>query len=329
MHNVFDSDIAIVPDRVSVIMPMRNPGRFLPDAIASVLNQDFPDVRLIIVDDGSTDGSREYIDGLAESRIVLVDGPRKGISSCMNKGIGRADGEYLMRCDADDVYPPGRIASHVRWLTAHASHIAVCGSFLMIDTGGSAVSAPIGDFADEVVEASTRILDRTLWTHLCAFSFRRDVLNRIGAFREYFETSEDADFLLRLAGAGSVGFVPANAYLYRIHGASITHTVTSARRLFFESLAYQMNRDRLETGTDALMRGHPPSVPLFAAEDLRPTTASEHVSDLLVADAWRSFSRGRRAEALGRALRAVGSNPVSVEAWKALVFVGLKRRPGS
>ncbi|MEP6501862.1 MAG: glycosyltransferase [Betaproteobacteria bacterium] len=326
MHSVFDSDVAVVPERVSVVMPMRNPGAYLPAAVGSVLSQDVADLQLVIVDDGSTDGSREWVEALADARITVVDGPRKGISACMNRGLARAQGGILMRCDADDLYPPGRISSHVRWLQAHAGHMGVCGTFSMIAADGAPVSSPVSRFTETVVDAAPRILDHSLWTHLCSFTFRRAALQGVGGFREYFETSEDADFLLRLAAAGPVGFLPHDAYLYRIHGASITHTGAAARRRFFEGLAHEMSRDRLATGSDALMRGQPPVVPTFADADQAPTTADEHVAQLLVGEAWQAFGKGRRLEALGRAARAIRIAPGTVDAWKALVLVCVKRR---
>jgi glycosyltransferase involved in cell wall biosynthesis len=325
MHSVLDTDIVVAPERVSVVMPMRNPGAYLQAAVRSVLSQECAGLQLVIVDDGSTDGSREWVEGLKDARIVVVDGPRKGISACMNRGFAHAQGGYLMRCDADDLYPPGRIASHLRWLAEHAGHLAVCGTFSMIAADGSPVSSPVSRFSAELVDASPRILDHSVWTHLCSFTFRREALNRIGGFREYFETSEDADFLLRLAASGAVGFLPADAYLYRIHGASITHTGAAARRRFFEGLAHEMSRDRLATGTDALMRGQPPVVPVFADSGQAPTGAEEHIALLLVGEAWQAFGEGRRARAISLAARAIRTDPTSSDAWKALALVCIKR----
>jgi GT2 family glycosyltransferase len=315
--------------RVSVLMPMRNAGAFLAAAVASILDQSWTDLELVVVDDGSTDGSREYISALEDERICLVDGPRRGISACMNRALQVASGAIIMRCDADDLYPPGRIALQVEWLAAHPDYVALCGRFCMIGNDGAHVGSPISAFTEELLDAAPRILDRRLWTHLCAFAFRRDAAAALGGFREYFETSEDADFLLRLAEVGPVGFLPVDAYLYRIHDSSITHTQTSIRRRFFEAVAHEMSRDRLATGTDALMRGQPPALPSETEGAGRPTDARIHIAQLLIGEAWQVFARGDRAAAIRNALRAVKIRPQHLDAWKTLVLVCLRKpQPG-
>ncbi len=313
--------------QVSVVMPMRNPGSFLRAAIDSVLSQGVDGLELVIVDDGSTDGSAAYVAGLQDARIRMIAGPCKGISAGMNAGLGHASGDILMRCDADDLYPPGRIAAHVDWLSRHPDDVAVCGGFSMIGADGSAISSPIAHFSETVPDAAPRILDRRLWTHLCTFSFRRSVLERIGGFREYFETSEDADFLLRLAASGPVAYLPADAYLYRIHGTSITHTGASLRRRFFEDAAHAMSRDRLATGSDVLMRGEPPPLPPVEQSASPATSAGEHVARLLVGAAWQAFAKRRRLAAFRLAARAVRACPRWPVAWKSLVLVCIKPAP--
>src|SRR5208282_4394937 len=117
----------------------------------------------------------------------------------------------IMRCDADDLYPEGRIRRQVRWLEQNPDYDGVCGAFSTVDRQGHLVA-----------EAS--------WTHLCTYAIRSSLVAKVGGFREYFETSEDVDFKLRLEEAGRIAFVPECWYFYRIHASSITHGQTSASR---------------------------------------------------------------------------------------------------
>jgi glycosyltransferase involved in cell wall biosynthesis len=304
-------------------MPMRNPGRYLAAAISSVLDQSGGSLELIVIDDGCSDGSREWVEALGDPRIVLLDGPQAGISACLNLGLARARGAVVMRCDADDLYPAGRIASQRSWLDAHPDFIAVCGPFRMVAPDGSLVAEPLRHLPDELLDGSDRILDGRLKTHLCSFAIRRDAVALAGEFRSFFETAEDIDFTLRLAQAGPIGYQPSNAYDYRLHGTSITHTQASVRRRFFETTAYEMSRERLREGTDSLMRGMPPQPPAEGVSG-HADGAALHMAQLLVGECWAAFRNGRRRDARRAALRAIRLRFTHRDAWKALLLVSVR-----
>ena len=308
--------------KVSVLMPMRNPGRFLAPALDSVLGQDYRNIELVVIDDGSDDGSRERILARGDRRVVLVDGPRAGISACLNVGLASVTGGIVMRCDADDLYPRGRVARQVAWLESHPDFVAVCAGFSMVGPDAQAIASPFRDMVDEQVDAAVRILDGRLKTHLCTFAVRRVAMDAVHGFRTFFETAEDIDFALRLAERGPIGFDPFDAYLYRLHGTSITHTQASVRRLFFERVAREMSVDRRDCGSDDLMRGTPPQPP---AGELTPaSSASEHMAQLLVGESWQHHKAGRKRAAIRSAWLAIRSRPASIDGWKALALVALR-----
>jgi len=310
--------------RVSVLMPMRNPGPFIEEAVRSVLSQGCGELELLVIDDGSTDGSRQFLDGLADPRVRVIDGPRSGISACMNRGLESARGTVVMRCDSDDAYPPGRILAQLDFLQRHPDFVGVCGPFSMAGPAGEHVASP--RIAPQTADADVAgdILAGKLRTHLCAFAFRRAALTRIGLFRPFFQTAEDIDFQLRLAAAGPVGYLPANAYVYRLHDASITHSQASALRQFFEATAYAMARERAAAGSDALMRGEAVALPAMAVGGHRPDRSARQISQLLVGEAWRRFLARDRPGALRTAWRAVVASPGHAEAWRSLLLVGIK-----
>lgn len=312
---------------VSVLMPMRNPGAFLPPAIESVLAQSHTHLELIVVDDGSTDASPSFVNSLRDPRVRLLEGPRSGIAACLNVALSSARGDIFMRCDADDVYPVHRIRDQVLWLTEHVDHGAVCGPFAMMDHRGEIVS-DLGpwpsDCADDV---ASQLLCREFSTTLCSFAIRRSAALAISGFRPYFETAEDIDFMLRLAGCERIGYAPSVTYLYRLHGDSVTHTQPNDRRAFFESMAYAMALERLSGGSDSLAAGAPPPVPSgqgTARSSAKPHTAAAHISNLRSAMAWRHLDQGDASKARSLAWLALLGQPKSLHLWKVVMQIGLR-----
>ena len=105
--------------QVSVIVPTRNARAYVADAVRSVLDQPGVELEVIVIDDGSTDGSADVVRALNDPRVRIIPGPRAGISAAMNAGIEAARGQYLARCDADDLYPRGRLTRQLAWLAAN------------------------------------------------------------------------------------------------------------------------------------------------------------------------------------------------------------------
>ena len=250
----------------------------------------------------------------------MVDGPRKGISACLNAGIAAARGEIIMRCDADDLYPPGRILRQVSWLIDHPLQDAVGGAFSTIDPTGRLV-AKVGkrnvphfeQIEGELARGVTR-------THLCTFAIRRRVFDRIGGFREYFETAEDRDFQLRMGEACRVGYQPVDCYLYRLHGTSITHSRSNERRHFFDDTAVAFQEERRASGSDALMRGEPPVPPANDANKAS-TTVGMHLHHMLVGQSWRDLREGQSRRAVARSWRALWAHPFYLSGWLNFVKI--------
>jgi glycosyltransferase involved in cell wall biosynthesis len=117
--------------RVSVVMPVYNAAAFLPEALGSLCEQSFGDFEVVVVNDGSTDGSEGIIAEWAgrDRRIRCVDQENTGIIGALNRGIAEARGEYVARMDADDVSEPRRLERQVRVLD-ECPEVAVCGGWI-------------------------------------------------------------------------------------------------------------------------------------------------------------------------------------------------------
>ena len=95
---------------LTVALPVHNAGRFLPDAVNSLLRQTYEDFELLLVDDGSTDGSLEYLKSIKDRRVRLISQQHSGLTATLNRMLAEAATPWLVRHDADDVAFPERLA---------------------------------------------------------------------------------------------------------------------------------------------------------------------------------------------------------------------------
>ena len=202
---------------VSVIMPAFNAAHFIEIAIGSVLNQDFRDFELIVVDDHSTDDTKKIVRRLAERdpRIKLYDNPAKGVSSARNVGIEVASGTYTSFLDADDSYFPSSISARIKYLEENKDIEVVHGPAEFVDendvylgfTLQCAKSLTFRDMSSNPAHLNT-LMGRT--SLIKKFRFELDVQN-----------GEDWWFLARILRSGvRSDFVKKGAATYRIHGGS-------------------------------------------------------------------------------------------------------------
>jgi glycosyltransferase involved in cell wall biosynthesis len=309
-----------MPTQVSIVIPMRNAEDYVAQALNSILSETEVSLEVVVVDDGSTDGSRRVVESFADSRVRVVSGTQQGISAALNVGLRHAVGEVIMRCDADDLYPASRIRAQTQWLADHPAYGAVCGQFDTIDSLGRSVSRLLRSHA-AFADINSELSDGITRTHLCTFAIRREFTERLGGFRTYFETAEDIDLALRLGNICRVAYLPAVFYFYRLHETSITHTQKSSRRIFFEQTARDFQLQRLYRGTDDLDSGIPPSAPENTLGI--SNSANDHVYGMLVGQAWMDIKNGQRIQALCLMLRALKIRPLHWEAWKNFLKLAL------
>ncbi|MBW3574859.1 MAG: glycosyltransferase family 2 protein [Actinobacteria bacterium] len=213
-----------MPPLVSICITNHNYARFLPEAIDSALSQTWRDVEVIVVDDGSTDTSRQVMDGYADS-IVAVYKENGGQGSAFNTGFAACSGELVVFLDADDVLEPGMAA-------AAADELAVCPDlskvqFMMRLVDGDGVDLGVtipprpgdqrsGDFRRHVLRFRTYP-----WPPNSANVYAARALRRVLPLpSEHYWTYCDAylaELMPLLGPVRSVGFVAAN---YRLHGAN-------------------------------------------------------------------------------------------------------------
>jgi alpha-1,3-rhamnosyltransferase len=213
---------------VSVVIPSYNHRQYVVQAIESVLDQSWPQIDLIVIDDGSKDGSPEVIQQLLDTRggFRFVSRENRGLIRTLNELLEMAQGEAFCLLASDDYLPQRSLLERAEFLQNHPEHVAVFGDGLKVadDTGTGerimdgkrrrlfALSDPVPEFLRGVNLPIHTLLVRT------------EVLRRVGGFDRRYYRCEDLDIQLLLFLEGKVGFVDTPAYCYRRHETNISLT---------------------------------------------------------------------------------------------------------
>ncbi|MGH7456269.1 MAG: glycosyltransferase, partial [bacterium] len=188
----------------SVIIPTFNRAAFLREAIDSVLAQTEKDFELIVVDDGSTDCTRELVAEYGD-RIRYFFQPNAGASAARNLGIRHAAGNFIAFLDSDDLWLPKKLARQMQWMAAHPN-LLLCHTDEIWIRRGVRVN-------QKMIHAKAGGWIYPLCLPRCIISpssvlMRRELFDAIGLFDEQLPVCEDYDLWLRVASRFEVGFIP-------------------------------------------------------------------------------------------------------------------------
>jgi len=218
---------------VSVMMPAHNAERYVRAAIESVLAQTYANFELIVVNDGSTDRTRDIVASFSDPRIRLFDKPNGGESSARNVALRQSRGEFVAFLDADDLHLPQHLAVTIDFLTAHPARDAVYTDGLHINEHDERLatlqSRRRGPFEGYLYEQVVRASD--VFGPPSCVVLRRELVERHRLrFNERIVIGPDWDFFTRFSAVAAFGYLNAQTCLYRVHNANITSQVNSARR---------------------------------------------------------------------------------------------------
>ncbi|MDX1589792.1 MAG: glycosyltransferase [Oleiphilaceae bacterium] len=211
--------------RVSVLIPAYNREPYILAAIDSVLSQDYAPLELIVIDDGSTDGTYPLLQEQSRlGRIRLLSHPghaNRGQSASLNLGLRAATGDYLAILDSDDLFAPGKLTEQVGFLEKNPGVGMVYGYGHAVDAAGHFLYALPGAHHEEPGDPCRLLLD--CYMALPGGSLiRRSVLQQVGEFEEGFRAAQDHDMALRIMEKTRVAYLPSLAFYYRKHGDSIS-----------------------------------------------------------------------------------------------------------
>lgn len=210
------------PPRIDVLIPVYNGAATIESAIGSIQAQTVRDIRIIVVNDGSTDDSRAILARMAErdERIYVLDRVNSGIVDALNAGLASSSAEFIARHDADDLAVPERFALQLDWFARHPKCNAVSGGIIHIDEHGREISSVtiLGppDGADP-----TLYPQREPYLPHPFLMVRRAAVEAVGGYRHVYH-AEDTDLYWRMQETGEIANMDDLLGYYRVHNQSIT-----------------------------------------------------------------------------------------------------------
>jgi glycosyltransferase involved in cell wall biosynthesis len=222
---------------VTVIMPVFNAERFVAEALESIWAQRYPALEVLVIDDGSTDGSVDLVSAiLAQHRELrhLTLPSNQGPGAARNAGLAVARGELITFLDADDRMVPERLSFQVAYLSEHRAVDVVVGTETIEIGPGVRPPAWLG----------LRRPPRPRYYQMSMMA-RRAAFDRVGPFDESFRMGSDHDWMCRAAAAGvRTALVDRVLLVRRLHGANLTYRTDEMRRAM-ERVLLKSARDRL------------------------------------------------------------------------------------
>jgi len=197
---------------VSIVTPSFNQARYIEETIQSVLSQDYPQIEYLVLDGGSTDGTVDLIRKYAGRLAYWVSEADGGQTAAINKGFGRAEGQFLAWLNSDDTYQPGAVAAAVSYLQRHPDVGMVYGDCNYIDETGTVM----GKFHS--AQTNYRLLRRG-YTHIPqqTMFFRANLWKQLGPLDPSFYFAMDYDLWTRLAAHTELKYVSQTWANFRLH----------------------------------------------------------------------------------------------------------------
>jgi glycosyltransferase involved in cell wall biosynthesis len=212
--------------RVSIVTISFNQGRFLERAIRSVLEQDHEDIEYIVVDPGSTDGSRDIIERYRSRIAKIIFEPDNGPANGLNKGFAAATGDILGCINADDAYLPGAIRKAVAAFRSRPDASVIYGHSYIVDSTGRVVrrSRSVPFNLRLYAYGGVVVMQQSTF-------FSRQAFKKVGGFNENNRSSWDGELLVDFARCGC-RFALVDDYwsLYAIYPGSVTAEVKHNQR---------------------------------------------------------------------------------------------------
>ncbi len=216
---------------VSIIIPVFNSIAFIEETINSVLKQTHQSIEIIVIDDGSTDGSFEFISNLENEKLTLIKNPKKGACSARNHGLRLAKGEFIQFLDADDILSPNKLELQIAELKNDTKSIAVCSTKHFYDTIDSGVVTD-REFLYTTEDTEVFLLNlyggngKQNMVQTSAWLTPKYLLDKLEPWDESLSKDQDGEYFCRVVTqANKVVYVPDvyNYYRKHIRGANIAN----------------------------------------------------------------------------------------------------------
>lgn len=215
----------IVSGMVSVVVPAYNRRNYIAQAIDSVLAQSYDNFEIIVVDDGSTDGTFEILDDYFNAGKIKLffheKRANKGQSASINLGLKAVRGEFVAILDSDDYWDFNKLDIQVEFLNSNMDvGLIYSNGYAVNESGDKLYSIHSSDHV-EPCDPNSVLLDCYLALPVNSL-VRRSVYDKVGGFDETFRAAQDHDMLIRMAEVTQFAYIPDFLWYYRKHGDSIS-----------------------------------------------------------------------------------------------------------
>lgn len=295
---------------VSVVIPAYNVGPHIAEAIDSVLTQDYPQVEIIVVDDGSKDDTAEVV-AARYPQATLIRKENGGAATARNAGIRAARGEFVAFLDADDIWLPGKLTAQIDYFRAHPDVAMNCTGFSQWVSDERGVfpdpSTVIPDQTAIPVDAIDQefsgwvyhklLLRNFVWTTTVVM--RRSLIEKIGLYDEHFRLGQDYEYFLRASRETEIHRLSRAYALYRQHAGSAT-----ARGRDYNYAADVIGRARAKWGLAS------PNGEAISEPEIR-----ERLHKIHFMCGYLFLKRGKAGKALDEFRSAVKEKPLHLKSW--------------
>ena len=249
ISNIFNP---VVP-RVSVIIATYNNAHYILEAIASIFNQTYRSYEIIVIDDGSTDNTRQVLEPYLD-KIRYLYQENKGVSHARNLGLEMARGEFISFLDADDFFLPDKLAKQVAVFDAHPSLGIVHSGWRLVNEKGEKISDI--EFWHWYGSLELDLETWVVWKPVTiSMMFRKSWIKSVGGFDTRWHHGEDIDLVLRLSVNGCQAvWLPKITYCYRQHHYNVTRKYTQQAVSINSVLDNFFSRQNLSTSIRQLER---------------------------------------------------------------------------
>jgi glycosyltransferase involved in cell wall biosynthesis len=214
-------------DLISVVVPAHNAGRFLQRALVSVAAQSHRNLEVVVVDDGSTDGTAEIVSeaAAADTRFRLVRTGRQGVSAARNRGIAETGGRWIATLDADDLWHPDKLTRQLRLLREAPEGTGVAYCWASGIDEDDRVVLPVWNPSRAEGDVLREIVISGILSNGSTPLMLRSAVEAVGGYDEELDLAEDWKFYTALAGVCRFAVIPECLTGYRIYDESASVNV--------------------------------------------------------------------------------------------------------
>ena len=211
--------------KVSIIIPCYNCEKYIIKTLESAVSQDYTNIEIIVINDGSTDNCSSVVKTIKDDRVHLIEQENQGVSFSRNKGLALAKGEFIVFLDADDLLHPSFLEKRVFSLSKSTA-IACASSVVLVDKSGEKIEENKNYFA---ANKSSQILEfkNEIITCPSSYLFKTESLKKHKIkFNKNLQSSADKFFLLEVLKHGEIELINESPMYYRILNDSMSHKIT-------------------------------------------------------------------------------------------------------